>query len=119
MSVIKFISSISGLFNWNTDNNPTSEQSYMNAVKNWHETEKNLVNTILWQPTTSYNVGNMVKTPSLRSQWCLVCIAEGTSGETEPSYSGQVLGSIITDGTVRWKIGQFSIYYGDDELGGN
>lgn len=113
MSVIKFIRSATGLFNWNTDNNPTSEEAYMNAVKNWHETEGNLVDTILWQPLTQYSVGNIVKTPSLPSQWFLVCTTAGTSGEGEPNYIHKVLGSVITDGTVVWKIGTYSISYGD------
>ena len=45
MGVIKFLRDATGLFNWNTDDNPTSEQDYMNAVKNWHETEKNVKKT--------------------------------------------------------------------------
>ena len=104
MSVIKFLRDITGLFNWNTDDNPTSEQTYMNAVKNWQETEKNLVDTILWQPTTSYSVGNMVKTPSLPSQYCLVCTTAGTSGANEPSYSGKTIGSSVSDGSVTWVV---------------
>ena len=100
MGVIKFLRDISGLFNWNTDDNPTSEQDYMNAVKNWQETEKNLVDTVLWQPLTEYSVGNVVKTPSLPSQSCLVCATAGTSGANEPTYDG---GSwYITDGSVTW-----------------
>ena len=104
MGVIKFLRDISGLFNWNTDDNPTSELTYMNAVKNWQETEKNLVDTILWQPTTAYSVGNMVKTPSLPSQYCLVCTTAGTSGANEPSYSGKTVGSSVSDGSVTWKV---------------
>ena len=108
MSVIKFLRDITGLFNWNTDDNPTSEQDYMNAVKNWQETEKNLVDTVLWQPTTAYTVGNMVKTPSLPSQYCLVCTTAGTSGANEPSYSGKTVGSSVSDGSVAWMVKEFN-----------
>ena len=104
MSVIKFLRDITNLFNWNTDDNPTSEQNYMAAVKNWQETEKNLVDTILWQPTTAYTVGNMVKTPSLPSQYCLVCTTAGTSGANEPSYSGKTVGDSVSDGSVTWMV---------------
>ena len=100
MGVIKFLRDISGLFNWNTDDNPTSEQTYMNAVKNWQETEKNLVDTVLWQPLTEYSVGNVVKTPSLPSQRCLVCTTAGTSGANEPTYGESWF---ITDGSVTWQ----------------
>lgn len=104
MGVIKFLRDVSGLFNWNTDDNPTSEQDYMNAVKNWHETEKNLVDTILWQPLTNYSVGNMVRTPSLPSQYCLVCTTAGTSGATEPVYTNPEALSFVWDGSVLWNI---------------
>jgi hypothetical protein len=107
MGVIKFLRDISGLFNWNTDDNPTSELTYMNAVKNWQETEKNLVDTVLWQPTTAYAVGNMVKTPSLPSQYCLVCTTAGTSGANEPSYSGKTIGSSVSDGSVTWVVKEY------------
>ena len=52
MSVIKFNRNFSTLFNWDTDSNPTTEQGYQSAVKNWTETEMNIVDTLLWQPTT-------------------------------------------------------------------
>lgn len=104
MGVIKFLRDISGLFNWNTDDNPTSELTYMNAVKNWQETEKNLVDTVLWQPTTAYSVGNMVKTPSLPSQYCLVCTTAGTSGANEPTYSSVSVGDSVSDGSVTWMV---------------
>ena len=104
MSVIKFLRDITGLFNWNTDDNPTSEQDYMNAVKNWQETEKNLVDTVLWQPTTAYAVGNMVKTPSLPSQYCLVCTTAGTSGANEPTYGSVSVGDSVSDGSVTWAV---------------
>ena len=106
MGVIKFLRDISNLFNWNTDDNPTNEQTYMNAVKNWQETEKNLVDTILWQPTTTYSVGNIIKTPSLPSQYCLVCTTAGISGANEPVYSSPQVGNSVSDGSVTWKIAE-------------
>ena len=106
MGVIKFLRDISGLFNWNTDDNPTSELTYMNAVKNWQETEKNLVDSILWQPTTAYTVGNQVKTPTLGSQYVLVCTTAGTSGANELDYTSVSEGDSVTDGTVIWSVGK-------------
>lgn len=104
MSVIKFDRDFETLFNWDTDDNPTMEQDYQNAVKNWTETEMNIVDTLLWQPTTEYATGNIVKTPSLPSQYVLRCTETGTSGSTEPSYSGASVGDTVTDGTVEWVI---------------
>ena len=104
MAVIKFLRDITGLFNWSTDEDPTSQQDYQNAVKNWQETEKNLVDAILWQPETEYAVGNTLKTPSLPSECVLVCTAAGISGATEPSYTGVDVGDTVVDGTVEWLV---------------
>ena len=104
MSVIKFDRDFNTLFNWDTDDNPTTEQDYQNAVKNWTETEMYIVDTLLWQPTTEYATGNIVKTPSLPSQYVLRCAEAGTSGSTEPSYSGASVGDTVTDGSVEWVI---------------
>lgn len=104
MSVIKFNRNFSTLFSWDTDDNPTTEQDYQNAVKNWTETEMNIVDSLLWQPTTEYATGNIVKTPSLPSQYVLRCAETGMSGSTEPDYSGAGAGDTVTDGTVEWVI---------------
>lgn len=117
MGVIKFLSDVTGLFNWNTDDNPTSELTYMNAVKNWQETEKNLVDTVLWQPTTAYTVGNMVKTPSLPAQYCLVCTTAGTSGANEPTYSSVSVGDSVTDGSVTWMVSGYLLVTGGQVYG--
>ena len=104
MGVIKFLRDFSDLFNWNTQENPTSEQTYQNAVKNWTETEMNLVDSVLWQPETAYTVGNQVRTPSLPSEVVLVCTTAGTSGATEQTYTGVSVGDSVTDGTVTWLV---------------
>ena len=104
MSVIKFLRDITGLFNWSTDENPTSQQDYQNAVKNWVATETSIVDALLWQPETVYAVGNQVKTPSLPSESVLVCTVAGTSGASEPDYTNVSVGDTVTDGTVEWKV---------------
>lgn len=104
MSVIKFLRDWTDLFNWSTDENPTTQQDYQEAVKNWIETERNIVDTLLWQPDTEYAIGDMVKTPSISSQYCLVCTTAGTSGANEPTYSDVSIGDTVTDGTVTWTV---------------
>ena len=66
MSVIKVLRDLNGLFNYSTDENPTSQQDYQKAVKNWVKTIVSLVDSNLWQPETEYVVGDTVKTPSNR-----------------------------------------------------
>ena len=102
----KFIRDLNGLFNYSTDADPTTQADYMEAVKNWVRTEEAIVDSHLWQPTTVYNEGNQVRTPSLPSQYVLVCTTAGTSGNEEPDYTNVSAGDSVTDGTVTWTIGE-------------
>ena len=52
MSVIKVLRDLDGLFNYSADGNPTSQQDYQKAVKNWVKTIVSLVDSNLWQPET-------------------------------------------------------------------
>ena len=100
MSVIKVLRDLDGLFNYSTDENPTSQQDYQKAVKNWVKTIVSLVDSNLWQPETEYVVGDTVKTPSLSKDAVLYCLKAGITGAAEPDYNDE----IITDGTVTWLI---------------
>ena len=109
MSVEKFNRNFEDLFNWDTSEQPTTEQEYQNAVKNWTKTEMNLVDTLLWQPETDYTEENIVKTPSLPLHYVLVCTTGGTSGTTEPSYDNVQIGDSVTDGTVEWTVTKLAV----------
>lgn len=104
MPVIKVLRDLEGLFNYSTDENPTSQQEYQEAVKNWVKTIVSLVDSNLWQPETEYVVGDTVKTPSLSKDTVLYCLGAGTTGAVEPDYTDMGIGDIITDGTVTWLI---------------
>lgn len=104
MPVIKVLRDLDGLFNYSTDENPTSQQDYQEAVKNWVKTIVSLVDSNLWQPETEYVVGDTVKTPSLSKDTVLYCLEAGTTGAVEPDYTDMGIGDIITDGTVTWLI---------------
>ena len=104
MSVIKVLRDLDGLFNYSTDENPTSQQEYQEAVKNWVKTIVSLVDSNLWQPETEYVVGDTVKTPSLSKDTVLYCLGAGITGAVEPDYTDMGIGDIITDGTVTWLI---------------
>ena len=109
MSVIKVLRDLNGLFNYSTDENPTSQQDYQKAVKNWVKTIVSLVDSNLWQPETEYVVGDTVKTPSLSKDTVLYCLEAGTTGAAEPDYTDMGIGDIITDGTVTWLIQPTSV----------
>ena len=103
MSVIKVLRDLDGLFNYSTDENPTSQQDYQKAVKNWVKTIVSLVDSNLWQPETEYTVGSQLLTPSL-PYYVLRCTVAGTSGAAEPDYTDVALGDEITDGTITWVV---------------
>lgn len=103
MSVIKVLRDLDGLFNYSTDENPTSQQDYQEAVKNWVKTIVSLVDAVMWQPETEYTVGSQLLTPSL-PHYVLRCTVAGTSGAAEPDYTDVALGDEITDGTVTWVV---------------
>ena len=102
----KFIRDIEPYFKYPTDENPTTQQAYQDAVRNWVKTEEAIVDSHLWQPTTNYDVGNQVRTPSLPSQYVLSCTTAGTSGDGEPDYTDVAVGDSVTDGTVIWMVGE-------------
>ncbi len=104
MSVIGFQRDITDLFNYPSDENPTTQADYISAVKNWVETIKNLVDCNLWQPETEYSVGNYLRTPSLPPQYVLRCTASGISGTEEPDYTDVEIGDTIADGSIEWTI---------------
>ena len=98
MSVEKIQRDLSGLFNYPSDPNPTTQADYQDAVKNWAGSIINLVDSGLWQPTTDYAVGNIIRTPSIAPQYVLVCTVAGQSGNSEPDYTDVEEGSVISDG---------------------
>lgn len=104
MSVIKFIRDIARYFKYPSDDQPTTQLDYQNAVKNWVATEESLVDSVLWQPTTRYDTGNVVKTPSIPSQYYLICTTAGTSGDSEPAYTDVSVGDNVSDGSVTWRV---------------
>ena len=87
MAVNRFLRELEGLFNYSTDENPTTQQDYQEAVKNWVRTIESIVDCTLWQPETTYQAGDTVRTPSLPKQALLLCITAGQSGAAEPDYT--------------------------------
>jgi hypothetical protein len=69
MSVIKVLRDLNGLFNYSTDENPTSQQDYQEAVKNWVKTIVSLVDAVMWQPETEYVVGDTVRSNALHTAY--------------------------------------------------
>lgn len=54
-----------------------------------------------WVTLTIHAVGDIVSTTT--GSHTLVCVTAGTTGATEPVYTGLSEGDLVTDGTVVWK----------------
>ena len=74
MSVIKVLRDLNGLFNYSTDENPTSQQDYQEAVKNWVKTIVSLVDINLWQPETEYVVGDTVYVKFMQNKGGVIAV---------------------------------------------
>lgn len=59
---------------------------------------------LIRQNSTAYSVGDIARSTSLASYMVLECTSAGTTGASEPSFSGADVGDVITDGSVSWTI---------------
>ena len=78
------------------------------ALKRWYKGffnnvdadagNKSAITTL--QRSTAYAVGDILYTGELHAKYFLKCTTAGTTGSTEPSFSGVVSGDTVTDGTA-------------------
>lgn len=68
----------------------------------------------IWEANTAYNVGDVIRWPSMKSHQYAKCIQAGTTNSTRPAVN--VTGSEVTNGTTKWKIVSFTST--DDVNGG-
>lgn len=104
MAIKKFLRDISNLFNYSTDENPTTQQDYQEAVKNWVHTIESLVDCGLWQPEKQCYAGDFLRTPSLSKGLFLECLETGVTGTAEPDFSEVMAGDEIVDGTAKFAV---------------
>ena len=100
--VLKLQSTV-GMFDYPDPANPskgTTEQQYIEFEKNKHSVLSSLVADELWQPSTFYRTGQVVKSPNMPANVVARAVTEGTSANAEPFWSSA--GHTMTDGTVTW-----------------
>lgn len=64
--------------------------------------KNNMLGYLLRQNSTQYAVGDVAFSASLPSSLVLECTTAGTTGATEPSFSGATEGDTVKDGSVVW-----------------
>lgn len=100
--VLKLQSTV-GMFDYPDPANPskgTTEQQYIEFEKNKYSVLSSLVADELWQPSTFYRTGQVVKSPNMPANVVARAVTEGTSANAEPFWSSA--GHTMADGTVTW-----------------
>lgn len=103
MADVLKLQSTAGMFDYPDPANPskgTTEQQYIEFEKNKYSVLSSLVADELWQPSTAYTVGQVVKSPNMPANVVARAITAGTSAAAEPVWSSA--GHTMADGTVTW-----------------
>lgn len=103
MADILKLQSTAGMFDYPDPANPskgTTEQQYIEFEKNKHSVLSSLVADELWQPSTAYTVGQVVKSPNMPANVVARAVTAGMSAAAEPVWSSA--GHTMSDGTVVW-----------------
>lgn len=103
MADVLKLQSTAGMFDYPDPANPskgTTEQQYIEFEKNKYSVLSSLVADELWQPSTFYRTGQVVKSPNMPANVVARAVTEGTSANAEPFWSSA--GHTMTDGSVVW-----------------
>ena len=103
MADILKLQSTAGMFDYPDPANPskgTTEQQYIEFEKNKHSVLSSLVADELWQPSTAYTVGQVVKSPNMPANVVARAVTAGMSAAAQPVWSSA--GHTMSDGTVVW-----------------
>ena len=103
MADVLKLQSTAGMFDYPDPEDPskgTTEQQYIEFEKNKHSVLSSLVTDELWQPSTAYKVGQVVKSPNMPANVVARVVTAGTSASAEPVWSSA--GNTMADGTVTW-----------------
>lgn len=103
MADVLKLQSTAGMFDYPDPANPskgTTEQQYIEFEKNKHSVLSSLVADELWQPSTAYKVGQVVKSPNMPANVVARVATAGTSAAAEPVWSSA--GHTMADGSVVW-----------------
>lgn len=90
-----------GYGTWDDTSKPTTYANMYDFMKNQNNIVINLAKG-LWQPSTAYTVGTIIRSPNLPAGCVATCTTAGTTGSTEPKWTAY--GTTVADGTCKWKV---------------
>ncbi len=102
MSIEKALNFNDGYGNYKTDPNPTTYSDMHTFMANQNNVLLALA-SLIWQPSTAYNVGDVVWAPSMNGYHAR-CTVAGITGTSVPTWTA---GSTVTDGTVTWAVEKY------------
>ena len=82
--------------------NATTMQAMQSLFLNWSDTIYQIIQHF-WQPQKSYQLNQVVWSPSMPSGTIAICTKAGTSNGTEPTWPTLVNGT-VNDGSAVWKL---------------
>ena len=80
--------------------NYTTVADFYRYCDNQNNVLKALADCLLWQPSTDYTVGQIVRAPGMPTGHIAKCTTAGKSSEEEPAWTD----GVVTDGTAKWSV---------------
>nr|DAO94045.1 MAG TPA: Baseplate structural protein [Caudoviricetes sp.] len=83
-----------------SESNYTTVADFYRYCYNQNNVLKSLTDCLLWQPSTDYTVGQIVRAPGMPAGHIAKCTTAGKSSEEEPNWTD----GVVTDGTAKWSV---------------
>lgn len=80
--------------------NYTTVADFYRYCDNQNNVLKSLADCLLWQPSTDYTVGQIVRAPGIPTGHIAKCTTAGKSSEEEPAWTD----GVVADGTAKWSV---------------
>ena len=102
----KLITNVEPYFRYEGEANATTQDQFQGFLKNEHSVLAVLTKGI-WQPTTAYEIGDIIKSPNMPKGFHAIAQTKGNSGANEPTWGDGTTN--VSDGTVSWKLSKGDI----------
>lgn len=102
----KLITNVEPYFRYEGEANATTQDQFQGFLKNEHSVLAVLTKGI-WQPTTAYEIGDIIKSPNMPKGFHAIAQTKGDSGANEPTWGDGTTN--VSDGTVSWKLSKGDI----------
>ena len=80
--------------------NYTTVADFYRYCDNQNNVLRSLTDCLLWQPSTDYAAGQIVRAPGMPAGHIAKCTTAGKSSEEEPKWTD----GTVTDGTAKWSV---------------